>query len=166
MREAEVYESERGIRVGGRVLNNLRYADDTTLVAESEDDLRELIQTVESASEKAGLYLNIKKTKVMANGILPTFNTAKGAIEVVDHFNLLGSVIESAGGCGMELARRLALGRAAMGGLSKIWRDKDISICTKIRLVQCLVFPVFTYGSETWALNKAQTARVKAFEQW
>ena len=166
MREADIDDTDIGIRVGGRVLNNLRYADDTTLAAETEDDLRALIERVTLSSEKAGLYLNIKKTKVMSNSSLSTFSANGEDIEVVKNFNLLGSMLSHDGSCEGELSRRLALGRASMAGLRKIWKDRDLMVATKLRLVEALVFPVATYGCETWTLTKAQKSKVRAFEQW
>lgn len=166
MRSAGSEDAEEGIRMGGRILNNLRYADDTTLAAESELDLRSLIERVTLASEQAGLSLNIKKTKVLSNSGMTTFTANNENIEVVDHFVFLGSVIDEDSGCTRELTRRLALGRSAMIGLARIWKDRDLSVATKVRVVKALVFPVATYGCETWTLSKAQRARLEAFEMW
>ena len=102
----------------------------------------------------------------MTNSGLQFFKIANEDIEVVKHFNLLGSMIEDNGGCGMKLARRFIMGRVAMGGFTKIWKDRDLSIAIKVKLVQALVFPVAIYGCETWTLNKAQNAKVQVFEQW
>jgi len=161
MREAGLEDSEVGVRVGGRVLNNLRYADDTTLAAETEEGLRKLIQDVTRASKKAGLHLNIKKTKVMSNAGITEFMVDGERIEVVKSFNLLGSIVEEEGTCRSELSRRLSLGRAAMTGLARIWKDRDLKITTKARLVRALVFPVAIYGCETWTLGKAQKIRLE-----
>ena len=166
MREAGLEESDIGVRVGGRVLNNLRYADDTTLISETEDGLKMLVENVTKAGEKAGLQLNIKKTKVMSNAGLSSFRTSGGDIEVVQKFNLLGAVLEEEGTCSSEVNRRMALGRAVMIGLSRIWKDRNIRLVTKSRLVKALVFPVATYGCEAWTHNKAQKAKLTTFEMW
>ena len=148
MRDAGLEESEEGVKVGGRNLNNLRYADDVTLLARNDEDMRKLIQKVKAASGKAGLFLNIAKTKIISTTPKDSFDVDGVTIEVVNKFVLLGSVVESEGDCRMEM-RRLALGRAAMGGLDRIWKDRGVSVSTKARLVRALVFPVATYSSET-----------------
>ena len=166
IRDADLDDTEEGVRIGGRVLNNLRYADDTTLAAESESGLKVLLERVTSTSEKAGLYLNIKKTKVMSNTGMTTFRANNESIEVVKHFNFLGSMVEDDSGCCLELTKRLAMGRATMVGLTRIWKDRDLTKNTKAKLVKTLIFPIATYGCETWTLNKALHAKVAAFEIW
>jgi hypothetical protein len=131
MREAGLEEMEEGVRIGGRNINNLRYADDTTLAANKKADLQKLLERVIEASKKAGLQLNIKKTKVMSNAAMDTFTVYNEEIEVVENFNLLGATIEGKGDCSTEIKRRLVLGRVAMVGLDKIWKDKNISTSKK-----------------------------------
>ena len=166
MREAGLEESEEGIRIGGRKVNNLRYADDTTLLAGSKDGLHNLLTNVQTHSEKAGLYLNTKKTKIMSTAKIDSFAINGVELEVVRSFVFLGSTIEEDGDCKEEIKRRLALGRASMGGLEKIWKDKNITMQSKIRLVNALVFPVALYGCESWTLRQNERKKVDAFEQW
>ena len=149
MQEADLDDMQVGVRMGGRVLNNLRYADDVTLLAETEEGLRELVERVDEAGRRVGLHLNLKKTKVMSNSSVTLFQINNVDIEVVKTFNLLGSIIEETGTCGSELAMRLALGRVAMKGLAKVWKDRGLQVETKVRLVEALVFPVATYGCES-----------------
>ena len=154
MRQAGMDEAEEGIKIAGRIMNNLRYADDTTLLAGKKTDLVELIRRLKSESEKAGLYFNIKKTKVMSTEEEDSFEIDGEEIETVTSFTFLGSVIEKEGKCDMEINRRVAIGKAAMNGLEKIWKDKHVSIDTKKRLVKALIIPTVTYGSETWTMTK------------
>ena len=167
MRDAGLQESQSGVRIGGRVLNNLRYADDTTLMAGTDAELKDLSIAVKDSSKKYGLTLNMKKTKVMTTAKdTNTFELAGEDIEVVDSFTFLGSNIERGGDCKEEISRRIILGRTAMAALDKIWKDKNIKTLTKCRLVKALVFPVALYGSETWTPRKAEDKRLDAFEQW
>ena len=166
MREAGLEESEEGIRIGGRKVNDLRYADDTTLLAGSKDGLHSMLTNVQTHSEKAGLYLNIKKTKIMSTAKIDSFVINGVELEVVRSFVFLGSTIEEDGDCKEEIKRRFALGRASMGGLEKIWKDKNITIQSKIRLVNALVFPVAVYGCESWTLRQYERKKIDAFEQW
>jgi exonuclease III len=166
MREAGLQDAEEGIRIGGRIINNLRYADDVTLAADKEIGMKNLIEKVTIASEKAGLKLNVKKTKILSSKPIDSFSANNENIEVVKNFVMLGSVIEEDGDCREEVARRVNLGRAAMGGLSKIWKDKDISTSTKTKLVKALIFPIATYGAESWTLRQADRKKISAFEHW
>ena len=166
MRISGVEEAKGGIRIGGLKINNLRYADDTTLAASSEEGLRHLIEIVKGTSESAGLFLNINKTKVMTNTNLKTFRAGNEIIEVVKSFIFLGSTLDEGGECKADVVKRLAMGRVAMAGLSKIWKDRDISIGTKSRLVRALVFTVATYGCETWTTRKEEIKKINAFENW
>jgi Reverse transcriptase (RNA-dependent DNA polymerase) len=167
MREAGLdEEASEGIRIGGRTLNNLRYADDVTLATDKEGDMRTLFLKVQAASEKAGLFFNIKKTKILSNTKMTAFMVNNESIEVVPSFVLLGSIIDEDGECSAEIKRRLVLGRAAMGGLEKIWKDKNISVKTKVELVKALVFPVATYGCESWTLRKNDRKKITTFEYW
>jgi hypothetical protein len=166
MREAGVEDGEEGISIGGRTLNNFRYADDVTLMAEGQDSLRALIERVKEAGEKAGLYLNMKKTKVLTTTNIQKFMIQNEEVEVVKSFGFLGSTIEDEGECQMEIKRRITLGRVAMTGLQRIWKDRGISADTKKRLVKTLVHPIMTYGCETWTMKKKDRDRVNAFENW
>jgi len=166
MRRAGMEEAEEGIRIGGRKINNLRYADDTTLLAANITDLQNLILKVKNSSEEAGLFLNVKKTKIMTTAGLQRFNLGNEELEVVSSFNFLGSIITEDGDCKENIKKRLALGRAAVVGLDKIWRGKDVRMETKIRLVEAQVFPVATYGAEIWTIRKADTKKIEAFENW
>jgi len=166
MRHAGMDEAEEGIKIAGRTLNNLRYADDTTLLAGNKNDLIELIRRLKRESEKAGLYFNIKKTKIMTTEEEDSFVVDNEEIETVTSFTFLGSVIEKEGKCDMEINRRVAIGKAAMNGLEKIWKDKHVSIDTKKRLVKALIIPTVTYGSETWTLTKKTRKKINACEMW
>ena len=132
--------------MGERNLNNLRYAEEITLLASNEENMRNLITKVQTTSEAAGLYLNMDKTKIMSIATLDTFIIGNNHAEVVDKFTLLGSVIKSDGDCKMEMMRRLALRRAAMVSLDKIWKDRELTVPTKTKLVRALVLPVAMYG--------------------
>ncbi|OIR55924.1 MAG: uncharacterized protein A8A55_3328, partial [Amphiamblys sp. WSBS2006] len=168
MRKLDLEESEIGVKIGGRNINNLRYADDTTLLAETEDGLKYLILRIKKESEKMGLHLNIKKTKIMTtagNGAVKiTINSEE--IECVKNFCFLGSMIDRTGDCGPEIRRRIALGRSAMLSMHQIWKSKDISLTTKCKMVHAIVFPISMYGCESWTLKKADRKRIDAFELW
>jgi hypothetical protein len=166
MREAGLEESSEGLKVGGRTVNNLRYADDTTLAAQTKDDLVQLIEKVKHHSESAGLYLNISKTKILTNAKIGEFVIKGEKIEIVHTFNLLGSSIDDNGGCYKEITRRLTLGRIAMSSMSKIWKDTNILKSTKARLVRALVFPIALYGCESWTTRKAEKKKIASFENW
>ena len=166
MRQANLEELDIGVRMGGRKINNLRYADDTTLLAESKEELLQLVTSVIEKSAQAGLYLNLKKTKIMSTEEIEEFEVDGEKIGVVRDFIFLGAKIEDSGSCKGEILRRLALGRAAMTGLTKIWKDKDITITTKCRIVNALVFPVVLYGCESWTIRKAERRRIDSFELW
>ena len=148
------------------MITNLRYADDTTLIAETKNDLIAIIERVKLASEKAGLYLNVGKTKVMMSEDQGEIVVDGKHIEVVSHFIFLGSLITKDGFCEKEIRRRLAMGRSAMGGLTKIWKDRGITLRTKIRLVKALVFPIVLYGAESWTMRKLERKMIDAFELW
>ena len=163
----EVLEDwDGGISIGGRMITNLRYADDTTLVAETKNDLIAIMERVNLASEKAGLYLNVGKTKVMMSEDQGEMVVDGKHIEEVSHFIFLGSLITKDGFCEKEIRRRLAMGRSAMGGLTKIWKDRGITLRTKIRLVKALVFPIDLHGAESWTMRKLERKMIDAFELW
>ena len=149
MRNAGIKDMTEGVKVGGRNVNNLRYADDTTLLAETAPYLKELLERVKVESLKSGLALNIKKTKVMSTEELNEFTIGNKKIEAVEQVNLLGSVINRTNDCSQEVRRRLALGRASMDNMKCVWRNKSIAVETKVRLVRALVFSVVLYGSES-----------------
>ena len=155
--------------MGGRKINNLRYADDTTLLAESKEELLQLVTSVKEKSAQAGLYLNLKKTKVMSTEEIEEFEVDGEKVGVVLDFVFLCAKIEDSGSSKGELLRRLALVRAAMTGLNNIWKDKeDITITTQCRIVclNALVFPAVLYGCESWPIRKAERRRIDSFELW
>ena len=164
MREA-LEEWESGISIGGRMVTNLRYADDTTLLAGTKEDLIELVERVGRASEKAGLYLNVGKTKVMTTGDIGEVTVDGKDIEIVTKFVFLGALITKDGLCEKEMRRRIAMGKAAMGGLTSIWKDR-VTMETKVKLVHVLVFPIVIYGAETWTMRKHERRKIDAFESW
>ncbi len=158
-----------GINVGGRRINNLRYADDTTLLASSARELEELIEKVRIESEEFGLFLNVGKTKVMIinqQEEYPHIHAGNEDIEIVDQFNFLGSMISNQGGCSVEIRRRIGMAKTSMCSMNKLWKDRNISKATKIRLVSSLIFPIATYACETWVISVADQRRIDAFEMW
>lgn len=167
MRKA-LHDFNGGIMVGGQIICNLRYADDTTLICDNREDLQLFLNAVKGASEATGLLLNTKKTKVMAIGERsPTPLTVNGeAIDEVKEFNFLGAYITSDGGCGKEINRRICMAKSAAISLSKIWRSRDIARQTKKRLMESLVFSIALYGSESWTLKKNHLKKLNGFEMW
>ena len=155
-------EAQTGIKIAGRNINNLRYADDTTLMAESEE-LKSLLMKVKEESQKAGLKLNIQKTKLMASGPITSWQIDG---ETVSDFYFLGSKITADSDCSHEIKRHLLLGRKVMTNLDSILKSRDITLATKVRLVQAMVFPVVMYGCESWTVKKAECLRIDAFELW
>ena len=149
MRNAGLEEAQAGIEIAGRNINNLRYADDTTLMAESEEELKSLLMKVKEESEKAGLKLNIQKTKIMASGPITSCAIDEETVETVSDFISLGSKVTADGDCSQEIKRRLLLGRKVMTNLDSILRSRYITLPTKIRLVKAMVFPVVMYGCES-----------------
>ena len=164
MRNAGLEEAQAGIKIARRNINNLRYADDTTLMAESEQELKSLLMKVKVESEKVGLKLNIQKTKIMASGPITPWQIDEETVETVADFIFLGSKITADGNCGLEIERRLLLGRKVMTNLDSILKSRDIALPTKVRLVKALVFPVVMYGCESWTIKKAEHKRIDAFE--
>src|SRR5574339_108462 len=157
MRNAWLEEAQAGIKISRRNINNLRYADDTTLMAESEEELKSLLMKVKEESEKVGLKVNIQKTKIMACGP-PTSWQIVG--ETVTDFIFLGSKITADGDCSHEIKRLLLLGRKVMTNLDSIFKSRDITLPTKIRLVKAMVFTVVMYGCESWTVKKAEHRRI------
>ena len=156
MRNTGVEEAQAGIKIAGRNINNLRYVDDTTLMAESEEELKSLLMKVKEESEKDGLKLNIQKTKMMASGPITSWQIDGETMETVTDFILGGSKITADGDCSHEIKRRLLLGRKAMSKLDSILKRRDITLPTKVRLVKAMVFPVVMYGFENWTIKKAE----------
>ena len=152
MRNAGLEETQAGIKIARRNINNLRYADDTTLMAESEEELKNLLMKVKVESLKVGLKLNIQKTKIMASGPITSWETVK----TVSDFIFLGSKITADGNCSHEI----------MTNLDSILKSRDITFPTKVRLVKAMVFPVVMYGCESWTVKKAECQRIDAFELW
>ena len=153
MRNAGLEETQAGIKIAVRNISNLRYGDDTTLMAESEEELKSLLMKVKVESEKVGLKLNIQKTKIMASG--PMGNRCGNSGNSVRLY-FLGSRITADGDCSHEIKRRLLLGRKVMTNLDSILKSREIALSTKVRLIKVMVFPVVTYGCESWTIRKAE----------
>ena len=153
MRNAGLEEAQAGIKIAGRNINNLRYANDITLMAESEEELKSLLMKVKVKSEKVGLKLNIQKTKIMASGPITSWQIDG---ETMADFIFLGSKTTADGDCSHEIKRRLLLGRKVMTNLDSILKSRDITLPTKVRLVKAMVFPVVMYGCESWTVKKAE----------
>ena len=164
MRNAGLEEAQAGIKIGRRNITNLRYADDTTLMAESEEEHKSLLKRVKEESEKVGLKLNIQKTKIMASGPITSWEIDGETVETVSDFIFLGSKITADGDCSHEIKRRLLLGRKVMTNLDSILKSRDITFPTKVLLVKAMVFPVVMYGCENWTIKKAECRRINAFE--
>ena len=160
MRNAGLDKMEIGLRIGGRLVNNVRFADDTTLISTAKSRLIQLLRSVKQESEKYDLYLNLGKTKVMKTGNMDEFTINGEKIEQVESFIFLGSNVNKVADCGREIQRRLTLGRTAMTNLTKIWKCRDVRLTTKRRIVQTLVFPVVLYGCESWTVRKVERKKV------
>ena len=156
MRNPGLEETQAGIKIAGRNINNLIYADDTTLMAESEEELKSLYMKVKEESEKVGLKLNIQKTKIMASGPVTSWQIDGETVETVADFIFLGSKITADGDCTHEIKRLLLLGRKVMTILDSTLKSRDIILPTKVHLVKAMVFPVVTYGCESWTIEKAE----------
>ena len=152
MRNTELEEAQAEIKIAGKNINNLRYADDTTLMAESEEELKSFLMKVKEESEKVGLKLNIQKTKIMASGPITSWQTDGKTVQTVADFIFLGSKITADGGCSHELKRCLLLGRKVMINLDSILKSRDITLQAKVHLVKAMVFPVVMYGCENWTI--------------
>ena len=149
MRNAGLEEAQARIKIAGRNINNLRYADDTTLIVESEEELKRLLMKVKEKSEKVGLNLNIQKTKIMASGPITSWQIDGETVETVADFIFLGSQITADGDCSHEIKQRLLLGRKVRTNLDNILNSRDITLSTKVRLVRAMVFPIVMYGCES-----------------
>ena len=163
MRNAGLEEAQAGIKIAERNINNLRYADDTTLMAESEEEQNSLLISVKEDSEKAGLKLNVQKTKIMTSNQITSWHIEG---ETATDFIFLGSKITVDGDFSHENKRHLLLGRKAMTNLDSVLTSRDITLPTKLLIIRAIVFPVVMYGCESWAINKAERQRIDAFELW
>ena len=156
MRNAGLEEAQAGIKIDRRNITNLRYADDTTLMAESEEELKSLLMKVKEESEKVGLKLNIQKTEIMASGPITSWQIDGETVEMVADFSFLSSKITADGDCSHEIERHLLLGRKVMTNLDSILKSRDITLSKKVHLVKAIVFPVVMYGCESWTIRKAE----------
>ena len=166
MRNAGLEEIQAGIKVAGRNINNLRYADDTTLMAESEEELKSLLMKVKDKSEKVGLKLNIQKMKIMASSPITSWEIDGETVETVSDLIFLVSKITADCDYSHEIKRCFLLGRKVMTNIDSIFKSRDITLPTKVRLVKAMVFPVVMYGCESWTVMKAESRRIDAFELW
>ena len=155
-----------GIKIAGRNISNLRYTDDTTLMAESEEELKSLLMKVKAKSEKVGLKLNIQKTKIMASCLITSWQIDGETVETVADFIFLGSKVTADGYCSHEIKEHLLLGRKVVTNLDSILKIRDITFSTKVRLVKAMVFPVVMHGCESWTIKKAEGRRIDAFALW
>ena len=156
MRNAGLEEAQAGIEIAGRDINNHRYVDDTTLMAESKEELKSLLMKVKEESEQVGLKLNIQKTKIMASGPITSWQIDGETVETVSDFIFLASKITADDDCIHEIKRRLLLGRKVITNLDNIFKSRDITLPTKVRLVKAMVFPVVMYGYESWTVKNAE----------
>ena len=163
MRNAGLEEAQAGIKIAGRNINNLRYSDDSTFMAESEEELKSLFIKVKEESENVGLKFNIQATKVMSSGPITSWQIDG---ETKADFIFLGSKITADGDCSHEIKRHLLLGRKVMTNLDSILKNRGITLSTKVLLVKAMVFPVVMYGCESWTIKKAECRKIDAFELW
>ena len=166
MRNTGLDEAQAGIKVAGRNISNLRYADDTTLMAESEEELKSLLMKVKDEIEKVGLKLSIQKTKIMVSGSITSWEIDGETLETVSDFIFLVSKITADGDCSHEIKRCLLLGRKVMTNVDSILKSRDITLPTKVCLVKAMVFPVVVYGYESWTVKKAECWKIDASELW
>ena len=164
MRNAGLDEAQAGIKISGRNINNLRYADDTTLIAERKEELKSLLMKLKETSGKVGLKLNIQKTKIMASGPITSWQRDGETMETVRDFIFLGSKITANGDRSHEIKRRLLLGRKAMTNLASILKSRDITLSTKVHLIKAIIFPIVMYGCESWTIKIAEYRRTGPFE--
>ena len=164
MRNAGPDEAQTGIKISRRNINNLSYADDTTLMAESKEELNSLLMKVKEESEKNALKLNIQNNKIMASSPITSWQRDGETVETVSGFIFGGSKTTADGDCSHEIKRRLLLGRKVLTNLDSILKSRDITLPTKVHLVNAMVFPVVMYGCESWTIKKAERRRINAFE--
>ena len=166
MRNTRLHEAQAGIKIAGKNINNFKYADDTILMAESEEKLKSLLTKVKEESEKVGLKLSIQKTKIIASGPITSWEVDRETMQTVRDFIFLGSKITADGDCSHEIKRRLLLGRKAMTNLDSILKSRDGTLLRKVHIVKAMVFPVVMYGYESSTIKKAECRRIDAFELW
>ena len=166
MWNAGLYETQAGIKIARRNISNLRYADDTTLMAESEEELKSLLMKVKEESKKVGLKLNIQKTKIIASGPIISWQIDGETVETVSDFIFWGSKITADGDCSQEIKRCLLLERKLMTNLDSILKSRDVTLPVKVLLVKAMIFPVVIYGCEIWTIKEAERRRIDAFELW
>ena len=166
MRNAWLEQAQASIKIARRNINNLKYSDDITLIAESEEELKHLLMKVKEESGKVGLKLNIQKTTIMASGPIISWEIDGEIVERVADFIFLGSKITADGDCSHEIKRHLLLGRKVITNLDSMFKSRDITLPTKVHLVKAMVFPVVMYGCESWTVKKAERRRIDAFELW
>ena len=166
MRNARLDEAQAGIKISRRNINNLRYADDTTLMAESEEELKSLLMKVKEESEKFDIKLNIQKTRIVASSPITSWQIDEETMETVTDFIFWGCKITADDDCSHEIERCLLLGRKVMTNLDSIFKSRDITLPTKVHLVKAMVFPVVMYGCESWTIREAEHQRIDAFELW
>ena len=166
MRNTGLPEAQAGIKITGRNISNLRYADDTTFMADSKEELQSILMKVKEESEKVGLKFNIQKTKIRPSSPITSWQVDGETVETVTDFIFLGSQITSDGDCSHEIKRRLLLGRKVMINLDSILKSTDMTLPTKVHLVKAMVFPVVMYGCESWTMKKTERQRIDAFELW
>ena len=159
-------EAQAGIKITRKNINNLKYADDTILMAESEEELKSLLMKVKEKSKKADLKLNIQKTKIMASSPITSWQIDGETVETMTDYIFLGSKITADGDCSHEIKRHLLLGRKVMTNLDNILKTRDITLPTKVRLVKTVIFPVVMYGCESWTIKTAERQRIDAFKLW
>ena len=166
MQNARLDEAQAGIKISGRNINNLRYAHNTTLMAESKEEIKSLLMKVKEGSEKAGLKLNIQKTKIMASAPITSWQIDGERMETVTDFIFLGSKITADGDCSHEIKSRLVLGRKVMTNIDSILKSRNITLPAKAYIVKAMVFPEVMHGCESWSIKKAECQRTGAFELW
>ena len=166
MRNTGLEEAQAGIKIARRNINNFIYADDTTLMAEREEELKSLLMKVKEKTEKPGLKLKIQKTKIMVSGPITSWQIDGETMETVSDFILGGSKITADGDCSHEIKRCLLLGRKAMTNLDSILKNRDITLPAKVHLVKVMIFPVVMYGCESWTVKKAEHRKIDVFELW
>ena len=166
MQNAGLEEAQAGIKIARRNINNLRYADDTTLMAENEKELKILLMKVKAESEKTGLKLSTQKLKIIATSLITSWQIEGETMETVTDFIFLGSKITAHGDCCHEIKRRLFLGRKAMTNLDSILKSRASTLATNVHLVKVMVFPVVMYGCESWTIKKVEHQRIDAFRLW
>ena len=166
MQNPRLDEAQAGITIARKNINNLRHADDTTLTAESKEELKSFLMKVKEQSGKADLKLNIQKSRIMASGPITSWQIDGETMETVRDFIFLGSKISAEGDCSHKIKRQLLLGRKAMTNIDSILKTRDITLLTKVHLVKAMAFPVVMYGCESWTIKKAECQRIDGFELW